>query len=128
MAKARGQGRQNGSGKIDCCLSISHLRNHKQSSPQFWDGHVTDIKRLMFWKSDFITFFQIWFDTLIFHSGYGRLLVKKLNLLNIEPEVLRSTGLKWSGDWHQKADIFKKWLHKFSPNLIWTICFKGRLF
>ena len=40
----------------------------------------------------------------------------------------QSTFLKWSRDWYQIVNIWKKWLHNFCPNLNWTIDIKEFLF
>ena len=83
--------------KFNRCLSISHLRNPPSftcyqrqnirilslfaspvnSRPHIWNGHTIDIKRLIFWKCDLITFVQIWFEPSISRVSFFRAVYKQ---------------------------------------------------
>ena len=84
-------------------------------------------------RSQKVNIFRKWFNLIwtidfkefLFHCY---LLVKKSNLWNIKLKEVQSTFLKWSRDRAHNGNSFKKWFHKFSPNLIWTIDIKKLFF
>ena len=99
-------------------LNLANIKL-KDCSPDFWNGHVTDIKILMFWISDFISIVQIWFEPSCFFRAV--FLVGRSNLANIKLGVLQSTFLKW---WRADIKMLIFWRSDFCPNLIWPMDFQ----